>query len=95
LNLPKLQKKVNFVFIFEFFFNFETLVAFDLILGLNFATSKICFLQFRSYSNWANWAYERPYLLPFALAPLCPHLPLFNLAIMGIEPSSFWGREKN
>jgi len=68
--------------------------VFDLILGLNFATSKIFFLQFRSNSNWANWACKRPYLLPFALAHLCPHFPLFNLAIMGIEPSSFWGREK-
>jgi hypothetical protein len=38
-----MKKKVNFVFIFELFFNFENLVMFDLILGLNFATSKFFF----------------------------------------------------
>jgi hypothetical protein len=33
-------------------------------------------------------------LLPFSLTftPLSSHSPLFNLAIMGIEPSSPWGK---
>jgi hypothetical protein len=67
--------------------------VFDLILGLQFATSKKCFLQFKSYSNWANWAFKRSYPFPFAHAHLSPHLPLFNSTIKGIEPSFFWGRE--
>jgi hypothetical protein len=68
--------------------------VFDLILVLKFATSRKCFLQFISNSNWANWAFKRPYPLPFALAPLSPHLPMFNSTIMGIEPSSFWEGNK-
>jgi hypothetical protein len=69
--------------------------VFNLILSLKFATSKNLFLQFKLDSDWANWAFKMPYPSPFALAPFSPHLPLFNSAIMGIEPSSFWGREIN
>jgi hypothetical protein len=66
-----------------------------LISNLKFATSKRKKLQkIRFKLGQLSFLKVFTLLLTLALTPLSPHLPLFNLAIVGIELSFPWGKGK-
>jgi hypothetical protein len=61
-----------------------------LSLGLNFVARKNFFLQKIVFKSSLLKAFA--FALLFALAPLSPHLHLFNLTTIEIKLSSPWGK---
>jgi hypothetical protein len=90
----KMKKKNKFCLHVWIFLQLWNLSYVDLILDLKFATSKKCFSQFRLDSNWANWAFKRPYPLVFGLAPPFPPFALIQFNHYGDWTLIFLGKGK-